>query len=41
VGFIRDATGSFRGGMLFLAALLMLAGIGTLMLRKAALLRED
>jgi MFS transporter, ACS family, tartrate transporter len=41
VGFIRDATGSFRGGMLFLAALLMLAGMGTLMLRKAALLRED
>ena len=41
VGFIRDATGSFQGGMLFLAGLLVLAGIGTLTLRRAALLRED
>jgi MFS transporter, ACS family, tartrate transporter len=40
VGGIRDATGSFQGGMLFLAGLLALAGVGTLMLRKAALLRE-
>jgi MFS transporter, ACS family, tartrate transporter len=40
VGYVREATGSFAGGMLFLAALLVLAGIGTLILRRAALLRE-
>ena len=41
VGFIRDATHSFQGGMLFLAALLVFAGAGTLALRRAALLREE
>ncbi len=40
VGWIRDATHSFAGGMLFLAALLMCAGVGTLVLRRTALLRE-
>jgi MFS transporter, ACS family, tartrate transporter len=40
VGYVREATGGFAGGLLFLAALLVLAGIGTLVLRRAALLRE-
>ena len=40
VGYVREATGGFTGGLLFLAALLVLAGIGTLVLRRAALLRE-
>jgi ACS family tartrate transporter-like MFS transporter len=40
VGYVRQATGGFAGGLLFLAALLVCAGIGTLLLRKAALLRE-
>jgi ACS family tartrate transporter-like MFS transporter len=40
VGYVREATGGFAGGLLFLAALLVCAGIGTLVLRKAALLRE-
>jgi MFS transporter, ACS family, tartrate transporter len=40
VGYVRQATGGFTGGLLFLAALLVLAGIGTLVLRRAALLRE-
>jgi ACS family tartrate transporter-like MFS transporter len=40
VGWIKNATGGFTGGMLFLAALLVFAGAGTLILRRAALLRE-
>jgi MFS transporter, ACS family, tartrate transporter len=40
VGYVRDQTGGFTGGLMFLAALLVLAGIGTLVLRRAALLRE-
>jgi ACS family tartrate transporter-like MFS transporter len=40
VGYVRDSTGGFTGGLLFLAALLVLAGVGTLVLRRAALLRE-
>ena len=41
VGWIRDATGGFQGGLLFLSALLVAAGAGALLLRRAALLRED
>jgi ACS family tartrate transporter-like MFS transporter len=41
VGYVRDATGGFAGGLLFLAALLVLAGIGTILLRRSALLREE
>ena len=41
VGYVREATGSFTGGMLLLAGLLVLAGVGTLVLRRAALLREE
>jgi MFS transporter, ACS family, tartrate transporter len=41
VGYVREKTGGFAGGLLFLAALLVAAGVGTLMLRRAALLRED
>jgi MFS transporter, ACS family, tartrate transporter len=40
VGYVREATGGFTGGLLFLAALLVLAGIGSLVLRRTALLRE-
>jgi MFS transporter, ACS family, tartrate transporter len=40
VGYVREATGGFTGGLLFLAALLVLAGVGTLVLRRASLLRE-
>jgi ACS family tartrate transporter-like MFS transporter len=40
VGWIKESTGGFTGGLLFLAALLVLAGVGTLILRRAALLRE-
>jgi ACS family tartrate transporter-like MFS transporter len=40
VGWIREITHGFAGGMLFLAALLMCAGIGAMVLRRAALLRE-
>ncbi len=40
VGYVKQATGGFAGGLLFLAALLVGAGIGALILRKAALLRE-
>jgi ACS family tartrate transporter-like MFS transporter len=40
VGYVREATGGFAGGLLFLAALLVLAGLGTLVLRRTALLRE-
>jgi ACS family tartrate transporter-like MFS transporter len=41
VGYVRDATGGFAGGLLFLAALLVLAGVGTMLLRRSALLREE
>jgi len=41
VGWIKQATGGFTGGLLFLAAMLALAGAGTLWLRRAALLREE
>ena len=40
VGYARDATGSFSGGLLFLAGLLVLAAAGTFALRRSALLRE-
>jgi len=40
VGYVRDATGSFSGGLLFLAGLLVLAAAGTFVLRRSALLRE-
>jgi ACS family tartrate transporter-like MFS transporter len=40
VGYVRDATGSFSGGLLFLAGLLVLAAAGTFALRRSALLRE-
>jgi MFS transporter, ACS family, tartrate transporter len=40
VGYVREATGGFTGGLLFLAALLVLAGIGALVLRRAALLKD-
>ena len=40
VGWIRENFGGFKGGLLFLSALLVIAGIGTLGLRRTALLRE-
>jgi ACS family tartrate transporter-like MFS transporter len=40
VGYVRQVTGGFTGGLLFLAALLVVAAAGTLWLRRAALLRE-
>jgi D-galactonate transporter len=40
VGYVRQATGGFTGGLLFLSALLVIAAAGTLWLRRAALLRE-
>lgn len=41
VGYVREATGSFSGGLLFLAALLVLAAAGAFVLRRSALLREE
>jgi ACS family tartrate transporter-like MFS transporter len=38
VGFVKDATGSFRGGMLFLAALLVASAVATLWLRRSPVL---
>jgi ACS family tartrate transporter-like MFS transporter len=35
VGYVRDATGSFAGGLVFLAVLLLLAAVATLRLRGA------
>jgi ACS family tartrate transporter-like MFS transporter len=40
VGYVREATGGFAGGLLFLAGLLVVAALGTLVLRRSALLRE-
>lgn len=40
VGWIRETTNGFTGGLLFLSALLVFAGFGTLWLRRSALLRE-
>ncbi|MEO8313777.1 MAG: MFS transporter [Pseudomonadota bacterium] len=40
VGWIKQVTGGFTGGLLFLAGLLVFAGAATLVLRRAALLRE-
>ncbi len=39
VGLVKDATGSFTGGLMFLAGLLLLGAIGTLHLRRATVLR--
>jgi ACS family tartrate transporter-like MFS transporter len=39
VGLFREASNGFAGGMWFLAALLMMAGVGALALRRSALLR--
>jgi ACS family tartrate transporter-like MFS transporter len=39
VGFVKDATGSFQGGLIFLAALLVAGAIATLLLRRASALR--
>jgi ACS family tartrate transporter-like MFS transporter len=41
VGFVREATGGFTGGLMFLAGLLVLGALGTLLLRRATLLRES
>jgi cyanate permease len=41
VGYVREKSGSFSGGLLVLAGLLVVAGVGTLVLKRAALLRED
>ncbi len=41
VGYVREATHSFAGGLQIMAALLVIAGVGTLVLKRAALLRED
>jgi len=38
VGWVKGATGSFRGGMLFLAALLVASAIATLWLRRSPVL---
>ena len=40
VGFVKNATGSFKGGLLLLAALLFSSAIATLLLRRAASLRD-
>jgi ACS family tartrate transporter-like MFS transporter len=40
VGLVKEATGSFAGGLIFLAALLLAAGIATLFLRRAPLLAD-
>jgi ACS family tartrate transporter-like MFS transporter len=41
VGYVRQVTGGFTGGLLFLSALLVFAAVGTLWLRRAVLLREE
>jgi ACS family tartrate transporter-like MFS transporter len=40
IGFIRDRTGSFAGGLVFLAVLLLLAAGATLALRRARVLAD-
>ena len=40
VGLVKDATGSFTGGLLMLAALLFVSGIATLRMRTAPALAE-
>jgi ACS family tartrate transporter-like MFS transporter len=40
VGLVKNATGSFRGGLLFLASLLLVSAVVTLSLRRAAVLRH-
>jgi len=40
VGYVREETGSFAGGLMVLAGLLVIAGVVTLLLKRAALLRE-
>ena len=40
VGLVRDMTGGYTGGLLFLAALLFIGAIGTLHLRRAPVLAE-
>ena len=40
VGFVADITGSFAGGLLFLAALLLLAAVGAVQLRGARALAD-
>ena len=39
VGFVKNATGSFRGGLMLLASLLVAGAIVTLLLRRASSLR--
>ena len=41
VGLVRDLTGSYTGGLLFLAGLLFAGIIGTLMLRRAPVLSDQ
>jgi MFS transporter, ACS family, tartrate transporter len=41
VGYLRDKTHDFTAGLLFLASLLVLAAVGTFVLRRSALLREE
>ncbi len=38
VGYVKEVTGGFAGGLIFLASLLVLAAVGTLVLRRSALL---
>jgi MFS transporter, ACS family, tartrate transporter len=41
IAYLRERTQDFTAGLMFLAALLVVAGVGTLVLRRAALLREE
>jgi hypothetical protein len=41
VGLVREASGSFAGGLLFLAALLAAGGVLALQLRRAAVFSVD
>jgi nitrate/nitrite transporter NarK len=40
VGLVKDATGSFAGGLIFLALLLLVAVVATLWLRSSPVLAE-
>jgi ACS family tartrate transporter-like MFS transporter len=40
VGFVREYTGSFAGGLVFLAVLLLLASVAALALRNASVLKD-